>query len=377
MKDKITVLSVFGTRPEAYKMIPLILKMQENPKINSLVCITAQHRELVDQALELFNIKPDYDLDIMTIGQTLTEITTKVLIGLPKVFEEAKPDIVLVHGDTTTTFAASLAAFYAKIKIGHVEAGLRTYDKYSPYPEEMNRKLTTAMADLYFAPTKLSKENLLKEGIDEKLIFVTGNTSIDLIKYTTKENCKFKNDDLNSLDFSKKIILLTAHRGENRGVGMENICKAALRLVKENPDFTLVWPLHPAKTVTEPANKFLAGQERILLTTALDIFDVHNLLKKTYLVLTDSAGLQEESPSFDLPTVVLREVTERPEGEEAGTLVLAGTNEEKIIKEATKLINDKAEYKKMAKAKNPFGDGFASERIIEAILGTESPPTTK
>jgi len=362
------VLSIFGTRPEAYKMIPPVLAMREHPQIHAQVCVTAQHRELLDQALTPFEIKPDYDLNIMTVGQTLSDITTRVLLGLPDVLNEAKPDIILVHGDTTTTFAASLAAFYAKIPIGHVEAGLRTYDKYAPYPEEMNRRLTTALADLYFAPTVLSRDNLLKEGIADGAIFVTGNTSIDLIKYTTRENYRFKTDALNGLDFTKRIILMTAHRGENRGRPMENICRAALRIVREHPDVFLVWPVHPGKAVTEPANAILGGQDRVLLTQPLDVMDMHNLMSRAYLLLTDSGGLQEESPAFDLPTVVLREVTERPEGQTAGTLVLAGTDETTIYNEATHLLTDEVAYKKMASAANPFGDGNASNRIIEALL---------
>ncbi|MCL2841176.1 MAG: UDP-N-acetylglucosamine 2-epimerase (non-hydrolyzing) [Defluviitaleaceae bacterium] len=363
------ILSIFGTRPEAYKMIPLILEMQKHPNIQSEVCITAQHRELVDNALALFNIMPDYDLNIMTVGQTITEITVRVLQGLPAILEKSKPDIILVHGDPTTAFAASLAAFYAKIPIGHVEAGLRSHDKYSPYPEEMNRKLTTALVDFYFAPTDVSRDNLLKEGIAKDLIFVTGNTILDIIKYTTKENYKFQMDRLNhDVDFTKRIILMTAHRGENRGEPMENICRAVLRIVKDNPDTFLVWPVHPGKAVTEPANRILGGQERVLLTQPLDIIDMHNLMSRSYLLLTDSGGLQEESPSFNLPTVVLREVTERPEGQKAGTLVLAGTHEDSIYNEAMGLLTDTQVYKKMANAQNPFGDGNASCRIIDAIL---------
>ncbi|MCL2215810.1 MAG: UDP-N-acetylglucosamine 2-epimerase (non-hydrolyzing) [Defluviitaleaceae bacterium] len=364
----IKILSIFGTRPEAYKMIPLVLEMRDRPEVHAEVCVTAQHRALLDQALTPFGIAPDYDLNIMTVGQTLEEITTRVLRGLPLVLKDAKPDIILVHGDTTTTFAASLAAFYAKIPVGHVEAGLRTYDKYAPYPEEMNRRLTTALADLFFAPTQVSRENLLKENISDKAIFVTGNTSIDLIKHTTRKDYRFNTEALNNLDFTKRIILLTAHRGENRGQPMENICRAALRLVRENPDTFLVWPVHPGKAVVEPANAILGGQERILLTQPLDVVDMHNLMSRSFLLLTDSGGLQEESPSFDLPTIVLREVTERPEGLAAGTLVLAGVAEDSIYNEASRLLTDEAAYKKMAAAENPFGDGQASRRIVDAII---------
>jgi len=362
------ILSVFGTRPEATKMVPLVLAMQAHPQIESKVCVTAQHRELLDQVLTPFNITPDYDLNIMSIGQTLTDITTRVLQGLAPILADAKPDILLVHGDTTTTFAASLAAFYARVSVGHVEAGLRSYDKYRPFPEEINRKLTTAIADLYFAPTEQSRENLLKENTPAKAIYVTGNTAIDLIKYTVKDGYKFENEALNNLDSTKRIILMTAHRMENRGKPMENICNAVKRLVADNPDVQLVWPVHPGLAVKEPAYAILGGQERVLLTEPLGVFDMHNLMKRTHLLLTDSGGLQEESPSFDLPTVVLREVTERPEGLAAGTLVLAGVNEDNIYNEATRLLTDQEAYATMAAVPNPFGDGKASERIIESII---------
>jgi UDP-N-acetylglucosamine 2-epimerase len=364
----IKVLSVFGTRPEAIKMVPLVLAMGEHDEIDSKVCVTAQHRELLDQVLTPFNVVPDYDLNIMSVGQTLTDITTKVLLGLAPVLQDAKPDILLVHGDTTTTFAASLAAFYARVSVGHVEAGLRSYDKYRPYPEEINRKLTTAIADLYFAPTNQSRGNLLKENIPGEQIFVTGNTAIDLIRHTIKSGYRFQANALNEIDFTKQIILMTAHRMENRGKPMENICHAVKRIVRDNPDVFLVWPVHPGKAVVEPAYAILGGEERVLLTEPLGVFDMHNLMKRTHLLLTDSGGLQEESPSFNLPTVVLREVTERPEGLAAGTLVLAGVNEENIYNEASRLLTDKAAYEKMAAVPNPFGDGNASARIIEAII---------
>jgi len=361
------ILVTFGTRPEAYKMIPLVLALGREDGIQTKVCVTAQHRGLLDQALEPFGIKADYDFDIMTVGQTLTDITTKVLFGLPAVIEEFNPDIMLVHGDTTTTFAASLAAFYGRVRVGHVEAGLRTFNKYSPYPEEMNRKLTTALTDLFFAPTEVSRGNLLKENVPDGSIFVTGNTAIDLIKYTTKEKYRFKTKILNSLDFSKQIILMTAHRGENRGQPMENICRAALRIVDAFPDVLLVWPLHPGKAVTEPANAILGRHERIMLTEAVDVFDMHNLMSRSHLLLTDSGGLQEEAPSFDLPVIVLREVTERPEGKDAGTLVLAGVDEGSIYDSAINLMTDKNLYDTMAATKNPYGDGNASQRIVEVI----------
>lgn len=363
---KIKVLSVFGTRPEATKMLPLILAMQKNTAIESKVCVTAQHRELLDGVLQPFGIVPDYDLDLMTAGQTLTDITTRVLIDFAPVLETVKPDILLVHGDTATTFAASLAAFYQRISVGHVEAGLRSYDKYRPYPEEVNRKITTAIADLYFAPTDISRENLLKENVPGDAVFVTGNTAIDLIKYTKRDG--FTDPALEGVDFSKRVILMTAHRRENWGVPMENICNAVKRIVRDFPDTFLVWPVHPGKASKEPANAILGGMERVLLTQPVDIFDMHNLMSRSELLLTDSGGLQEEAPAFDLPTVVLREVTERPEGLTAGTLVLAGVEENSIYNEATRLLTDRNAYEKMAAAKNPFGDGNASERIIEAII---------
>ena len=349
-------------------MIPLVLAMDKHPQIESKVCVTAQHRELLDQMLAPFNIVPDFDLDIMTVGQTLADVTTKVLRGLAPVLEQYKPDILLVHGDTTTTFAASLAAFYARVSVGHVEAGLRSYDKYRPYPEEINRKLTTALADLFFAPTEQSRDNLLKENIPADTIFVTGNTAIDLIAHTVRDDYRFQAESLNGIDFTKRVILMTAHRMENRGKPMENICNAAKRLVRDNPDVFLVWPVHPGRAVQEPAHAILGGRERVLLTEPLGVFDMHNLMKRAYLMLTDSGGIQEETPSFDLPAVVLREVTERPEGLAAGTLVLAGVDEDAIYKEATRLLTDPAAHAKMAAVPNPFGDGLASERIIEAIL---------
>ncbi|MCL1786951.1 MAG: UDP-N-acetylglucosamine 2-epimerase (non-hydrolyzing) [Defluviitaleaceae bacterium] len=366
----IKVLSVFGTRPEAIKMVPLVLAMAKHPQIDSQVCVTAQHRELLDQVLTPFGVVPNYDLNIMSVGQTLTDVTTKVLQGLAPILEYAKPDILLVHGDTSTTFAAALAAFYARVSVGHVEAGLRSYDKYRPYPEEVNRKLTTAIADLYFAPTQQSKDNLLKENIPAAQIYVTGNTAIDAVNYTAKDDYQFEAEALNNLDFTKRIILMSAHRMENRGEPMEAICRAAKRIVADHPDTVLVWPVHPGQAVKEPAHRILGNQDRVILTEPLGVFDMHNLMKRAHLMLTDSGGLQEESPSFDLPTVVLREVTERPEGLTAGTLVLAGVDEDNIVKEATRLLNDKTAYEKMAAVPNPFGDGKASERIIDAIIAS-------
>jgi len=363
----IKVLSVFGTRPEATKMVPLMLALKDATGIDSKICVTAQHRELLDQVLDPLGIKPDLDLNIMTVGQSLADVTNRVLTGLAPVINDVKPDILLVHGDTTTTFAAGLAAFYAKVAIGHVEAGLRSFDKYRPYPEEINRKLVTQVADMHFAPTANSRENLLREGVPDASIFVTGNTAIDLLKYTARDNYTFECDALNKLDTSKRLLLMTAHRQENLGQPLEAICRAVRRLVEDFPDTMLVWPVHPNKLVKDTAHRLLAGHDQILLTEAVSVFDLHNLMKCAYLLLTDSGGLQEESPAFDLPTLVLREVTERPEGLTAGTLALAGVKEDAIYAHGVKLLTDRVAYEKMAKAENPFGDGRASERIIAAI----------
>ena len=366
--EKTNVMCIFGTRPEATKMVPLFLELDKNPSIEASICVTAQHREMLDQVLEPFNIKPQYDLNIMTAGQTLYDITNRVLSGLKDVLNEAKPDLLLVHGDTTTTFAASLAAFYAQLRVGHVEAGLRSYDKYQPFPEEMNRKLTTAISDLHFAPTHDAKDKLLKENVPDTFIYVTGNTAIDMMKYTINPQHRFLNESLNELDYGKRIILMTAHRRENLGEPMENICHAVAKLVDEFSDILLVWPVHPNPAVSKPAQTFLSGHERILLTEPLDVRDLHNLMERSYLVLTDSGGLQEEAPSLNKPVVVLREVTERPEGLKAGTLVLAGTNENAIYNAVTSLLTDKQAYNLMAEKSNPFGDGKASERIVQSIL---------
>ncbi|MCL2362310.1 MAG: UDP-N-acetylglucosamine 2-epimerase (non-hydrolyzing) [Defluviitaleaceae bacterium] len=362
------ILSVFGTRPEATKMVPLVLALEAEPELKSYLCVTAQHRELLDQVLNPMGIKPDYDLNIMTHGQSLADVTTRVLAGLSPIMADVKPDMLLVHGDTITTFAASLVAFFAKIPVGHVEAGLRTYDKFRPYPEEVNRKLVSAVADLFFAPTEQARENLLKENILEKAITVTGNTAIDFLKYAVKDNYNFEREELNRLDFSKRIVLITAHRNENLGRPMEAICQATLRLIENFPDTQVVWALHPNKAASGPARRILSNHSRILLTEALCPFDIINLMKRTYLLLTDSGGLQEEAPTFDLPTVVMREVTERPEGLNAGTMVLAGVEEESIYNHAVKLLTNEDVYNKMARAKNPFGDGHASGRIVQAIL---------
>lgn len=367
--EKIKVLSIFGTRPEAIKMAPIIKEMEKCEHIHQEVCVTAQHREMLDQVLNIFNIKPDYDLNIMTQNQTLTGITINALKGLEDILEKSNPDIILVHGDTTTTFVGSLAAFYKKIKIGHVEAGLRTYNKYEPFPEEMNRKLTGAMADLHFAPTKLSKENLLKENINEDSIFITGNTSVDCVKTTVIKDYKFSCDILNNIDYkNKKIITMTAHRRENLGKPLENICNAILKLVKDNKDIEIVYAVHFNPLVREVANRILGDNPRIHLIDPIDMTDMHNLINLSYMIMTDSGGLQEEVPSLKKPVLVLRNVTERPEGVTSGVLKLAGTEENNIISLATELLNNQDIYKSMVNAKNPFGDGIASKRIVNAIL---------
>ncbi len=369
MADKIKVMSIFGTRPEATKMAPLIKVMEKNPHIEPVICVTAQHRQMLDQVLDIFNIAPHYDLDIMREKQTLTDITTRALKGLEEVMKKAEPDIVLVHGDTTTTFAGALAAFYSQIKIGHVEAGLRTYDKFQPFPEEMNRKLTGAMADLHFAPTILAKEHLLKENVDENEIFITGNTAVDCLKTTIEKNYKFSLDELNDIDYKgKRVITMTAHRRENLGQPLENICRAVLRIVEDNQDVEVVYAVHFNPLVQETARRILGNHKRIHLTDPIDMKDMHNLMNLSYLVMTDSGGLQEEVPSMGKPVLVLRNVTERPEGIKAGTLRLAGIEEDNIYREADILLKDKDVYEKMSKAKNPFGDGFAAERIVDAVL---------
>lgn len=367
--DKIKVMSVFGTRPEAIKMAPLVKELEKTPEIESIVCVTAQHREMLDQVLEIFDLHPQYDLNIMQARQTLAGITTRALTGLEEVMGKEKPDIVLVHGDTSTTFAGALAAYYNQVKVGHVEAGLRTYDKYQPFPEEMNRRLTGALTDLHFAPTPLAKEHLLKENIGEDGIFITGNTVIDALAHTIEEDYTFTVDELNKIDFKgKRIIAMTAHRRENLGEPLRNICRAVKRLVEEYPDVEVVYAVHKNPAVVEPVHEILGGNDRIHLTDPLDLKDMHNLMCRSFFVMTDSGGLQEEVPSMGKPVLVLRNVTERPEGVEAGTLKLAGTEEDVIYRMAKELLDDKEEYERMAQAKNPFGDGQASRRIVESIL---------
>ena len=363
------IITIFGTRPEAIKMAPLVKELEKREGIESKICVTAQHREMLDQVLELFDIKPDFDLNIMKTKQSLTGITNRILEGLETIFKEEKPDMILVHGDTTTTFSSALAAYYQQIKVGHVEAGLRTFKKYFPFPEEMNRKLTGAISDLHFSPTKGAKNNLLREGIDEKSIYITGNTVIDAMLHTVEDNYVFENEELNKIDFkNKKVIMITAHRRENWGEGISNICEALNEIVDKNKDVELVYLVHLNPIVKDMVYEKLGGKERIHLLNPLDTKETHNLMNKCFMVMTDSGGLQEEAPHLGKPVLVLRDVTERPEAVEYGTVKLVGTDKEKIIKEGNELINNKEAYEKMSKAVNPYGDGKASERICDAIM---------
>ena len=363
------IITIFGTRPEAIKMAPLVKELEKREGIESKICVTAQHREMLDQVLELFDIKPDFDLNIMKTKQSLTGITNRILEGLETIFKEEKPDMILVHGDTTTTFSSALAAYYQQIKVGHVEAGLRTFNKYFPFPEEMNRKLTGAISDLHFSPTKGAKNNLLREGIDEKSIYITGNTVIDAMLHTVEDNYVFENEELNKIDFkNKKVIMITAHRREKWGEGISNICEALNEIVDKNKDVELVYLVHLNPIVKDMVYEKLGGKERIHLLNPLDTKETHNLMNKCFMVMTDSGGLQEEAPHLGKPVLVLRDVTERPEAVEYGTVKLVGTDKEKIIREGNKLINNKEAYEKMSKAVNPYGDGKASERICDAIM---------
>ncbi|MBM6708064.1 non-hydrolyzing UDP-N-acetylglucosamine 2-epimerase [Ligilactobacillus salivarius] len=363
---KIKVMTVFGTRPEAIKMAPLVLELQkQSQRFEVITTVSAQHREMLDQVLDIFHIKPDYDLNIMHARQTLTDITSNVLINLDKILKEAKPDIVLVHGDTTTTFAASVAAFYNQIPIGHVEAGLRTWEKYSPYPEEMNRQMTDAMTDLYFAPTTQSKANLLKENHKEDNIYITGNTAIDALKQTVDKG--YHHDILDKVSPDNKLILLTMHRRENQGGPMRRVFKVIREVVESREDVEVIYPVHLSPAVQEAAKEILGNTERIHLISPLDVVDFHNLAARSYFIMTDSGGVQEEAPSLGKPVLVLRDTTERPEGVEAGTLKLVGTESEKVKQEMEELLDNAAEYQRMSQAKNPYGDGKASERILDAI----------
>lgn len=367
---KLKLMTVFGTRPEAIKMCPLVLEMGKYPDyIEPIVAVTAQHREMLDQVLELFNIKPDYDLNIMASGQTLYDITTRALTGLKEVIEEAKPDMVLVHGDTTTTFAGALAAFYAQVPVGHVEAGLRTGNKYSPYPEEMNRKLTGSIADMHFAPTSTSKANLLKENVNPETILVTGNTVIDALQTTVKADYEFADAEFNKI-FARgnRLILMTTHRRENLGEPMRNVYKALRKVLETHADVEAIFPVHKNPKVREIVQEELGGLDRVHLIEPMDYEPFANLMGKVDIVLTDSGGIQEEAPALGKPVLVLRDTTERPEAVDAGTVKLIGTAYEDVLRETNLLLDDSAHYKKMAEAANPYGDGKACERIIRAIL---------
>nr|WP_302052973.1 UDP-N-acetylglucosamine 2-epimerase (non-hydrolyzing) [Cytobacillus oceanisediminis] len=378
MERKIKVMTIFGTRPEAIKMAPLVLELEKHPEhIDSIVTVTAQHRQMLDQVLEVFDVEPNFDLNIMKDRQTLTGVTVRALEGLDQIMKEVEPDLVLVHGDTSTTFVASLAALYNQVSVGHVEAGLRTWDKYSPFPEEMNRQLTGVIADLHFAPTVKSQQNLLNENKKAETIFITGNTAIDSLKTTVTK--KYTHPIIEKIG-NDKMILLTAHRRENLGQPMRNMFKAINRLVNEHDDVQIVYPVHLNPAVREIADEILGDINRVHLIEPLGVVDFHNFASRAYIILTDSGGVQEEAPSLGVPVLVLRDTTERPEGIEAGTLKLAGTNEEIIYKLAKDLLISPEQYEKMAKASNPYGDGRASERIVQAILHyfgkVDCPPQT-
>lgn len=369
MSDKkIRVMSVFGTRPEAIKMCPLVLELQKHPEIESIVCLTGQHRQMLDQVMEVFGVKADYDLNIMRPQQTLTTITADVLTNMEPVLKESKPDIVLVHGDTTTSTAAALAAFYQQIPVGHVEAGLRTFNKYSPFPEEMNRCITGRIASYHFAPTRLNERNLMKEGVTEK-VYITGNTVIDAFQTTVRDDFEFTTPELTDADFSDgRLILMTAHRRENLGEPLENICRAVKRLIEDYPDIKVVYPVHLNPKVRETVFSILGETDRAILIDPIDVQEMHNLMARSYLVMTDSGGLQEEAPACGVPVLVLRTETERPEAVEAGTVKVVGVDEEAIYNNAVALLTNKESYDSMAKAVNPYGDGHASERIAARII---------
>lgn len=361
------VLTVFGTRPEAIKMCPLILELKKHKEMDCKVCLTGQHREMLQQVMEIFRIRADYNLDIMSEQQTLTTITTKVLEKMEPVLKKEKPDIVLVHGDTTTSFAAALAAFYQQVPVGHVEAGLRTGNIYSPYPEEMNRLLTSRIATYHFAPTKRNEENLIKENIS-KNIFVTGNTVLDAFKTTVKEGYRFRNSVLQEVDYeNQRVVLVTAHRRENWGEPLEHICRAIKEIVDRHPDVKVVYPVHLNPLVQKTVYQILDDNSQVELLEPLNVLDMHNLIARSYMVMTDSGGLQEEAPSFGKPVLVMRTETERPEAVEAGTVKVVGVEQKDIFNQAEKLLCNSKEYSKMAKAINPYGDGHASEKIVEII----------
>ena len=363
---KLKVMVVFGTRPEAIKMAPLVLELQKHSdSIETITVVTAQHRQMLDQVLETFSIEPHYDLDIMGKNQSLLDITGKILEKFDPVVKQELPDIILVHGDTTTTFAASLVAFYNQVRIGHVEAGLRTFDKYSPFPEEMNRQMTDSLADLYFAPTSESKENLLKENHPESAIVITGNTAIDALKLTVQSD--YYHDVLDQLDPDKKLVLVTMHRRENQGQPMRNVFTALREMVDLHQEIEVVYPVHLSPAVQEAAKDILAGHERIHLIEPLDVLDFHNLASRSYFIMTDSGGVQEEAPSLGKPVLVLRDTTERPEGVRAGTLKLVGTDPVRVKEAMAALLTDETLYRQMSQAPNPYGDGRASERIVQSI----------
>lgn len=364
---KIKVMSVFGTRPEAIKMAPLVKELAKYPDLESICCLTGQHREMLDSVMDIFRLKGDYDLNIMEKQQTLSTITTKTLLGMDGVIDACRPDVILVHGDTSTTFAGALSAFYHQIPVGHVEAGLRTWDKYSPFPEEMNRTLVGDIAELHFSPTRANADNLRREGISGD-IFITGNTAIDAMGYTVRKDFRFTEQLLNELNFEKKrIIVLTCHRRENYGKPMEDIMDAVARIVELHPDVEVVYPVHLSPVVRECAAKHLSGKERIHLIDPLDVQQMHNLISRCYMVLTDSGGLQEEAPALGKPVLVLRRETERPEAVAAGTAKLAGVVYEDIVAMANTLLEEPSAYEAMAKAVNPYGDGSACQRIAQAI----------
>lgn len=363
---RLKVMSVFGTRPEAIKMAPLVLELKRRPELESIVCVTAQHREMLDSVLREFDIRPEHDLNIMQSGQSLADITSRVLRGMGPVYEQEKPGLVLVHGDTTTTFAAALAAFYAHIPVGHVEAGLRTFDRWSPWPEEMNRRMTGQLASFHFAPTQRNAENLRRENV-EGSVWVTGNTVIDALRYTASGE-GFSSPELGDIDYvNHRVVTLTCHRRENYGKPMRNIFEAVRNTAKRFPDVIFVYPVHLSPVVRQAAGELLSGLPNVKLIEPLDAVDMHRLMAKSYMVMTDSGGLQEEAPALGKPVLVLRRETERPEAVEAGTVVLAGTEREKIELLAAKLLTDRAEYEKMARAVNPYGDGRACPRIADAI----------
>lgn len=364
--DKIRVLSVFGTRPEAIKMAPLVLELANRPEFVSMCCLTGQHRQMLDSVMEIFELKAEYDLNIMEKQQTLSTITTKTILGMDRVLEEAKPDLVLVHGDTSTTFAGALAAFYHKVTVGHVEAGLRTYDMYSPFPEEMNRTLVGDIARLHFSPTVANAENLRKEAVQGE-IFITGNTVIDAMRTTVRPDFVFANPALNAMDFGKRVITLTCHRRENYGQPMEDIMSAVRTIVEKYEDVEVVYPVHLSPVVQECARRNLGDLSRVHLIEPLDVNEMHNLMARSYMIMTDSGGLQEEAPAMGKPVLVLRKETERPEAIAAGTVKLAGVDKEDIIRLASELLEDESVYQSMARAVNPYGDGTACARIAEAI----------